>query len=266
MVQDIKISLVAKKLVFRDHFPEENEIIKEWQFQSGSVVKKDLQELFYIAVSKEVGWSTFDMTTTSKSITVSLIPIFFTDSINEDVSDADRDILNNIINQVNSYVIKHSKTEQASVKPKQPHIDSQALIYRVPGQGGSFEFENFIKNLTKNNISFYIEYEHSNIAEQGASGGFYEVILFIKDTITSGVVYDLLKKVPGMEQINLKRDRFEILKMKTANFLNTQPSNLEVVELEEVNGSLSMSVIFNRIKYNFTFNKKNEIINFKKQC
>ncbi|OLS35456.1 hypothetical protein [Bacillus sp. MRMR6] len=135
---------------------------------------------------------------------------------------------------------------------------------REHGQSSSIKFNEIIQHLRANNIDVHIEYEHTKRNDQGASGGFYEVILFIQNTIVSGFVYDLIKKLPAIKSFNFTKERIDIIKEKASKILNTQPENLDLTDLEEVDGTVNVVFRFNRVDYNFKFNDKNIMIHFKK--
>lgn len=150
------------------------------------------------------------------------------------------------------------------IKKNEFSNDSLMFIFKEPGHNSSAIFDRFVKELAANNIDFKIEYEHSQVVDQGASGGLYEVIIFIANTLASGILYDIIKNVPGLECTELKKERFDILKEKAASSLSTQPENIEITHFKLDNQDIELEVFFNRSKYSFIFNKKNKIVAFKK--
>jgi hypothetical protein len=106
MLKNINIDLVARKLVFYDHFPESNEIIKQWVFQSNSVNKSCLEKLYY-DVTNSRDWASYDIEITPNNIRLSIVLTFFVNSIEDKLSNDYVNILNTIIEQVNIFVTKH---------------------------------------------------------------------------------------------------------------------------------------------------------------
>lgn len=88
MVKDIYITLIANKLVFYDHFPEDNDVIKEWHFQSNSIEKYRLEDFYSTIIPNEIGWSSYDIEITDYSIRFSVMPTFFVNSIHEELSES----------------------------------------------------------------------------------------------------------------------------------------------------------------------------------
>jgi hypothetical protein len=265
MIKNIAIELIANKLVFEGDFPQSNEIIKEWDFQSNSIDKDSLEGLYTEAILKRGGWSSCDIESTTTAIRFSLKPTFFVDSLNQELNVEENEFINSIIKQVDQYVQKHRLEPPVSlIKINQIGKESEVVVYREEGQSNSKEFQRFIEQLKNNGISYHIEYEYSNAVDIGASGGVYEVILFIQNTIASGVLYDLIKSVPARYFPNLKKERIDILKEKLAHYLYTQPENIDITWLETNDSYVCIDVSFNRVKYQFEFDNRNEIINIKK--
>jgi len=265
MLKNITISLVAHKLVFSGDFPKDNILIKEWNFQSSTVETNNIIDLYCTAIPSEIGWTSYDIEKTQKQIRISLIPTFFMDSIHEDLYIDDKILLDVIIKKVNEYVIIHTLDIPRPINNVKVPSDFQTLFYEISGQSDSTEFQELISQLKANNIEFYVEYERSNAVDQGASGGFFEALVFIQNTIASGVAYDLLKKIPSLIIMNVKKERIDCIKEKVAHILNTQPENLLLTALEEEqNGVVNTVFNFNRFKYNIKLNDKNEIVLFEK--
>jgi hypothetical protein len=264
-MKNIFISLISNKLVFKGDFPESNEIIKEWEFKSNTVTRANLEKLCNESVVIKVGWSTSDIECLTNSIRLTLKPIFFVDSLAQQLNSEEQDLLRGIIDDVNLFVEEHKLTKSTQ-SPEIVEIDrnSEMITYREPGQSSSREFNKFIEKLEGKSIRYQIEYKHSQAVEQGASGGFFEAIIFIQSTIASGVVYDLIKGVPAKYLPQVKKERTDTLKSKIAHELRTQPENLEMTSYKVEEDFTTLDVYFNRNKYQCQFDKKNELVKFNK--
>lgn len=264
MIKNIYIAIVANKLVFDGNFPEVNEIIKEWEFQSNSIEKKGIKELFEEAVKNE-GWGAYDFEISPNSIRITLISTFIIDGILSALSKENGETLRSIIEYVDKYVEDHKLIFAKPIDKLTVNGEySQVLVVREDGQSHSNEFDSFLKLLENDNIAYSIEYEHCNAIEMGASGGFYEAIVFIKDTLVSGALYDLLKKTAFFSITKYKKERIDILKEKVAHLLYTQPENLEISRLKNDEANVFMEIRFNREKYYCEFNSSNEVVDFRK--
>ncbi|MGM0840257.1 MAG: hypothetical protein ACQEWE_06005 [Bacillota bacterium] len=262
-VKNIFISLIANRLVFSGEFPQSDEVIKLWDFQSDTVDKASLDDLCIESILKRGGWSNSDIESSPTSLRLTLKPTFFVDSLEQELKNDEQEFLDSAIKQVDQFVSKHqlvtTGTTNTSVEVDK---SSEMIIYREPGQSSSREFERFIEELKSRDIKYHIEYEHSSAAEVGASGGFYEAIIFIQNTLASGVLYDLMKGVPAKYFPQVKKERIDILKGKIAHELSTQPENLEIISYEVEDECASMEVYFNRNKYQYKFSQSNEMIKY----
>lgn len=265
-MKKITLSLVAHKLVFSGDFSNTNEVIQEWSFWSSTIDKQSVFNLYNAIMYEKVGWSSCEIEKTEKNVRISLVPIFFVDSIIEVLSDENKEILEGMREQVDKYVEENKSDLINPVFSENKNIkDMQAYILQEPGQSDSLEFQMLLDQLRANGIQFHIEYEHSRADDVGASGGLYEVIVFIRDTVASGIAYDLLKKFPSLIALNIKKDRIDSITEKAASRLNTQVANLELCELEkQESGNISISFNFNRSIHKFEFDSNNDISKYSK--
>jgi hypothetical protein len=264
-IKNIFISLIANRLVFLGEFPQSDEVIKLWDFQSKTVDKASLDDLCIESILKRGGWSNSDIESSPTSLRLTLKPTFFVDSLDQKLKNDEQEFLNSAIKQVDQFVNKHQLvTTDTTNTTVEVDENSEMVIYREPGQSSSREFERFIEELKSRDIKYHIEYEHSSASEVGASGGFYEAIIFIQNSLASGVVYDLIKGVPARYFPQIKKERTDILKRKIANELSTQPENLEIIKYKVEDECASIEVYFNRNKYEYKFNQSNEMIKFNK--
>jgi hypothetical protein len=263
--KNIFISLIANRLVFSGEFPQSDEVIKLWDFQSETIDRASLDELYNKSILKRDGWSDSDIESSPTSLRLTLKPTFFVDTLEQELKNEEQEFLDSVIKQVNQFVSEHQLFTPGPTNTT-VEVDkcSEMIIYREPGQSSSREFHRFIEELKSMDIKYHIEYEHSNAAEVGASGGFYEAIIFIQNTVVSGVVYDLIKGVPARYFPQVRKERTDILKGKIAYELSTQPENLEIISYEVGDEYTSIEVYFNRNKYQYKFNHSNEMIKFNK--
>ncbi|MCM3756436.1 hypothetical protein M3197_02955 [Sporosarcina aquimarina] len=264
----IRISLIINKLVFEGDFPQNNDLINEWAFSSETVNKSSLTNLYNKAIDpSRIGWSSYEIVVTASETRIEIRPTFFVDSTDDKYRETEKILIRAIENEIEKFVYDNeAKSIEFNLDEKSDDNDYNVFIYSCPGASDSNEFRDFISELEQDTISYKIEYERSQVTDQGASGGIYEVLLYIVDTITAGVVYDLIKKMPEFKIItNLKKSRIENFKKKAALCLNTLPGNLELNEINEIsNGNKNMQVTFrfNRNYYDFVFDNDNEIIHF----
>lgn len=267
-MENITISLISNKIVFSGDFPQKNEIIQEWNFPSNTIDKNNIENLYNILMYDKVGWSSYDIEKTVKNVMISLIPTFFVDSVHEDLPVEEKSIIEEMIAKIDHYVEEHTLKGdfQATVEVKQSK-DMQVFVLHEPGTSDSIEFHLLINKLKANSIHFHIEYERSRVDDQGASGGFYEVIIFIQNTLASGIVYDLLKKIPSLIPLNVKKDRIDLITEKAAYRLNTQPENLLLSKIEEESNTGNLKIVFNfnRSVNTFKFDNENNIIYFTRE-
>jgi hypothetical protein len=267
IMHNITISIVLNKLVFSGNFPEKEEVVKEWNFQSITVENANIVAL-YDNVMQNIGWSSYKIEKTKNNIRISLTPIIMVDALDHELSQINKDNIDTIKEQVDKYVHDHKADSLVSVTNDKTERTEDLYAYVFESHGGSesVEIQALIDHLRENKIEFEIVYEYSRADDVGASSGVYEVIIFIQESVMSGVTYDLLKMIPLFTLINIKKDRVDVLTKKAAHYLHTQTGNIELTNLEECRdtGNVNMSFYFNRNSYDFTFNKKNMIINFKK--
>jgi len=216
---------------------------------------------------EKVGWSSYEVVQTEQNIRLSLAPTFFVDSVNAVLSGENKDILEVMIEQINKYVVENkSELINPVISENKKMKDMQAYILREPGQSDSLEFRVLLDQLQANGIQFHIEYEHLRADDVGASGGLYEVIVFIQNTVASGIAYDILKKLPSLISLNIKKDRIDIITEKVASRLNTQVANIELYELEKQSpDNITISFSFNRSIHKFEFDSNNEIVKYSKK-
>lgn len=265
-MKKITLSLVAHKLVFNEDFPNTNEVIQEWCFWSSTIDKQSIFNLYNAIMYEKVGWSSCEIEQTEKNVRILLIPIFFVNSIIEILSDENKEILEGMREYINKFV-EENKTEfiKPVISKNNNMKDMQVYILQEPGRTDSLEFQILLNQLQKNGIQFHIEYEHSRADDTGASGGLYEVIVFIQNTVSSGIAYDLLKKLPSLISLNIKKDRIDSITEKAAHRLNTQVANLELCELEKQDsGNITISYNFNRSIHQFEFDSNNMISKYSK--
>ncbi|MCK6207683.1 hypothetical protein KZX50_19765 [Bacillus infantis] len=265
MVKKITILLVANKLVFSGNFPQKDELIKRWEFYSSKIDKKVLEDLFTKVVVKEFGWSTCDVESTNSEDSLLLKPIFFKESLKDELTKEDQAILDKIIRNVDEFVSDY-RVEKPDLRMNENsfYSDADVVVFREPGQSNSREFRSFIQKLEENNIPFYIEYEHSNAVEQGASGGLHEAIVFIGSTLASGIAYDIIKGAAFFNLLNFKKERTDILREKIADHLNTMPQNIDITHIEKKEEEIFIKVKLNRTRYEFTFSHNNKMMKFVK--
>lgn len=260
-----QVSIFLNKINLNQVFEEKNELIQQWYFYSKTVEKINLDQ-FYQENFGEIGWSSYEIKRTSNKISISFNPMFFVESICDDIQPNEKIILENIKKKITNYVDYHKVEFVNQISIVEPLKDMYAFTLQEVGHSSIPEFDIFINDLKEKNIQFFIEYENSQMIDQGASGGFYEVIIFIQNSLLSGALYDLLKNLPSIKFLNLKRERFDILKDKAAEHINTQPENLEILELEQLtNNHIKVTFYFNRFNYKFQFDDSNLIISFKKE-
>lgn len=261
-MKNVKIYLTVNNLVFSGDFPQKKFVMEEWEFQSDSIGRNDVEKLFTDAITNET-WVSYDMVNTPNSLEVSFELINFVESLDEKFSEEFEVFLDHAKKKINFFVVEHQNLSTIE-KKSLISLDTLAITHKIEGQNGSAEIETLLETLKEYKIDFQIEYEHSQLVENGASGGTYEIIIFIANTLASGITYDLIKKFPSLNLINIKKDRVDVLKEKSSYYLNTQPENIVLRNLEvdmETNVA-SLLISFNRSKYLIKFNDRNEMINF----
>lgn len=261
MSRNIYINLVAHKLVYSGDFPERNEIVKEWYFQSNSVEKSNLEKLFLDA-TKGRDWRSYDIETTPNNIKFSIVLTFFVNSIEDKLSNDDENILNTIIEQVNLFVAINRGKNTALID-NSDDIDEESLVY-VCHNSDSVELKQFLEQLKANNIKFHIEYEHIQVSDQGAMGSAHDIIIFIHGAVVSGLTYDLIKKVPLLIYTGFKKKQIDTIKEIIARCLSTNPKNIEIIQLQKDNKTIKLMVNYNNNKYIFELDDENNVIYFKK--
>lgn len=153
MVKDIYITLIANKLVFYDHFPEDNDVIKEWHFQSNSIEKYRLEDFYSTIIPNEIGWSSYDIEITDYSIRFSVMPTFFVNSIHEELSESNQKHLKKMIQKLDEFVKENIVELQVPIiKKNEFSNDSLMFIFKEPGHNSSAIFDRFVKELAANNI------------------------------------------------------------------------------------------------------------------
>lgn len=264
----IRISLIIHKLVFEGDFPQKNDFITEWVFTSDNVDKTSLVNLYTNVInSTSIGWSSYDMEVTETETRLAIVPTFFVQSIDDEYSESEESLIISVKNIIEEFVnINKSNNSIHNSNDVNDTQDYNVFIYSYPGSSDSYEFQDFINQLKLEKVPFKIEYERSQQSDQGASGGLYEGIIYIVDTITAGVVYDLIKKMPGLKIIpNLRKNRIETLKKRAAECLDTLPENLELIQISEMNNDnkqMQLVFRFKRKDYNFVFDMNNNITSF----
>lgn len=216
---------------------------------------------------EKVGWSSYEIKQTEKNVRISLVPTFFVDSVIEVLSDENKEIIEVMREHIGEYVEENKSDFINPVISENNNMkDMQAYILQEPGQRDSLEFQVLLDQLQANRIQFHIEYEHLRADDVGASGGLYEVIVFIQNTVASGIAYDLLKKLPSLISLNVNKYRIDTITEKAASRLNTQVANLELCELEkQCSGNITISFNFNRFIHKFEFDSNNDIIKYSKK-
>src|SRR5699024_5227642 len=248
-------------------FQEQEGTVQEWNFSSETVNDKNIAELCNNFHAKHDGWSSHIVERTATTIVISIIPIIMVDSLDDNLSLEDQSSLNTYKEQIEQYIQVHES--QLQPFPLETSPDDNELVvytYSLGGADRNPEIDSFIKELTTQGINYQIEYEYSREDNVGATGGGYELILYIASAVASGMMYDLLKKVTELVFTNVKKDKIDKIKNKMAYYLNTQPENLTIIQLnqEGEKGYVYTTIRFNRDDYEVVFDKKGNISRCKK--
>ncbi|KEZ47739.1 hypothetical protein [Metabacillus indicus] len=185
----IYITLLAEHIEFDTNEQlTEVEMLKDVNFCSDTITQQEIEDLFHHLLRIKGDWITYDLTENHYNIylVIKLLYPYFN-------GEKEKNIPSEIYNELDKFISTH--------KVNTSTLNENMSLYKVSGYGSMYVIEkpseldetNVFEQLKENNIPYEIISNNTQRTESGAGAEFSEAIIFIKDSVASGVAYDLLK-------------------------------------------------------------------------
>ncbi|SFL37281.1 hypothetical protein SAMN04487943_101226 [Gracilibacillus orientalis] len=170
-----------------------NESTKElanFDFTSDNRIEDEIEDFFTKIFLKKGDWASFDIHLNENIIYIEITLIF----TNPELLTEDFAVQKTVLNECSKYVEENSKSIIENQKFTSTDLDGYLISINQPGIS-TLNYINLKQAFDKENINYKIESKFTNQTEVGAGGGESDIILFIANTVASGVSWDVVKSI-----------------------------------------------------------------------
>lgn len=222
----------------------ESEMIKEYSFNSEILTYDDFENLFVKLKQLKGDWITNEITIDENTVYAStnLLYPYFNGIIK---TQAITEILSKVLATVEDFININKSNASQNITDNINEIDNvtEGLLLRIDGHNSIERFD-ILKELKQNNINYKIITHKVKQADQGASDLFSEVILFIANTVISGLAYDIIKKgftntlrfmgsPSDIDEHKVENINYKKLRKNVGLRANVQPNELTLIDMRQ---------------------------------
>lgn len=194
-MKKVYFSLMAQHIEFdTDEQKTEIEKLKEYIFMSECLTHEDIEKLFNGIMSIKSDWMGYDFNEDKSNIYVS-ITLLYPYTEGKKVTN----IPTKIISIIESFINKMKSCEQEEIDVNVENLqkdETEGILLKVTKYSDA-DTKQFLSELKRQNISYEIITKTVNRTETGAGNTFFEIILYIQNTVldgvTSGAAWDITK-------------------------------------------------------------------------
>lgn len=229
--------IVNVRLVFIDfnnkNFDESIEEVESYEFHTEDLFDEKAELLFNSIMEIRGGWASYDLSMNERICIVDYDLIYTGIKLEE----SDRKTVSSVLNKIKEFIDNIKINTDVSDKIHFDPSDNcqEGIILKVikPGEITT-NYEELETFLSKKKVDYSIVSKISSHAEVGAGGGESEVLLFVANTVASGVTWDMLKL--GISQIVSPYERisFKILENYRFKRIRSIVSNKSRIDKREL--------------------------------
>lgn len=183
-MKKVYFTLLAEHIEFdTDEQKSEKEKLIEYTFFSDSLTREDIEDLFIKIMEIKLDWMDLELNEDKNNVYIIMKLLYpYFDGKKE------TNIPSGIFSLIEDFVSEKTNIERDKINDIVEDYDEETEGLLIKIKDDSSEIDGLLEKLRKQNIDFEIITKNVKTTEAGAGNTFFEIILYIQNTVLDGVV------------------------------------------------------------------------------